>query len=84
MKPEGDDAGAAPPAQGMRPAQGAAAPSPDASSSAPGAGRAARSSPCRAIASEALFGGASEVHISHRGSLYRLKQTALGKLILTK
>ena len=33
---------------------------------------------------EALFGGASEVHISHRGSLYRLKQTALGKLILTK
>ena len=39
---------------------------------------------CRAIASEALFGGAGEVHISHRGSLYRLKQTALGKLILTK
>jgi len=38
----------------------------------------------RAIASEALFAGATEVQILHRGSLYRLKQTALGKLILTK
>ena len=38
----------------------------------------------RAIASEALFAGAREVQILHRGSLYRLKQTALGKLILTK
>ena len=36
------------------------------------------------IASEDLFAGATEVQISHRGSLYRLKQTALGKLILTK
>ena len=36
------------------------------------------------IASEALFAGATEVHIEHRGALYRLKQTALGKLILTK
>ena len=36
------------------------------------------------IASEALFAGAREVQILHRGSLYRLKQTALGKLILTK
>jgi hemin uptake protein HemP len=38
----------------------------------------------RSIASEALFAGAREVQIVHRGSLYRLKQTALGKLILTK
>ena len=38
----------------------------------------------RPIASETLFGGAKEVQIIHRGSLYRLKQTALGKLILTK
>ena len=38
----------------------------------------------RPIASESLFGGAREVQILHRGSLYRLKQTALGKLILTK
>ena len=38
----------------------------------------------RPIASESLFAGAREVQILHRGSLYRLKQTALGKLILTK
>jgi hemin uptake protein HemP len=38
----------------------------------------------RPIASESLFAGATEVQILHRGSLYRLKQTALGKLILTK
>ncbi len=37
-----------------------------------------------AISSEMLFAGAREVHIAHRGSLYRLRQTALGKLILTK
>ena len=38
----------------------------------------------RPISSDALFRGASELQITHRGSLYRLKQTALGKLILTK
>jgi hemin uptake protein HemP len=36
------------------------------------------------IASEQLFAGALEVQIDHRGVLYRLKQTSLGKLILTK
>ena len=36
------------------------------------------------LASELLFGAAREVQISHRGVLYRLKQTSLGKLILTK
>jgi hemin uptake protein HemP len=36
------------------------------------------------IPSERLFAGATEVVIEHRGALYRLKQTALGKLILTK
>ena len=36
------------------------------------------------ISSDALFGRASEVRIAHRGSIYRLKQTSLGKLILTK
>jgi hemin uptake protein HemP len=36
------------------------------------------------IASETLFAGEPEVQIAHRGSLYRLRQTALGKLILTK
>ena len=36
------------------------------------------------ISSEALFAGAAEVHIEHRGALYRLQRTSLGKLILTK
>ena len=40
--------------------------------------------PRRPIPSDALFDGAREVQISHGGVLYRLKQTALGKLILTK
>jgi len=38
----------------------------------------------QAIKTEALFRGAAELQIEHRGSLYRLRQTALGKLILTK
>jgi len=39
----------------------------------------------RCISSDQLFtGGAVELQIDHRGVLYRLKQTALGKLILTK
>ena len=46
--------------------------------------RAAAARPGEPIASETLFAGAREVQIVHRGSLYRLKQTALGKLILTK
>lgn len=36
------------------------------------------------LRSEQLFGGAHEVLIEHRGSVYRLKLTSLGKLILTK
>jgi hemin uptake protein HemP len=36
------------------------------------------------ITSQALFAGADELEISHQGSRYRLRQTALGKLILTK
>jgi len=36
------------------------------------------------IPSERLFAGATEVLIEHRGALYRLKLTSLGKLILTK
>ena len=80
MKPEGEQSGAAPSAAGVR-----ADAAPDATSSSSGAaGRGAPAPAFRAIASEALFGGAGEVQISHRGSLYRLKQTALGKLILTK
>ena len=56
-------------------------PPPAAGVAAPGA---TSRRPAAPIASEELFAGATEVQISHRGSLYRLKQTALGKLILTK
>lgn len=36
------------------------------------------------ISSEQLLAGAQEVQIDHHGTLYRLRQTSLGKLILTK
>lgn len=38
----------------------------------------------RRYPSESLFGGALELVIEHRGAEYRLRQTSLGKLILTK
>jgi len=40
--------------------------------------------PREPIVSETLFAGAREIQIVHGGVVYRLKQTALGKLILTK
>lgn len=43
-----------------------------------------RSERVRRVASTALFEDCGEVQIEHRGSVYRLKQTSLGKLILTK
>jgi hemin uptake protein HemP len=36
------------------------------------------------IASHVLFSGSNEVEIDHKGLIYRLRQTSLGKLILTK
>lgn len=36
------------------------------------------------IASDALFGSGRELEIEHAGALYRLRVTALGRLILTK
>ena len=36
------------------------------------------------IASIVLFGSTRELEIEHNGILYRLRQTSLGKLILTK
>jgi hemin uptake protein HemP len=36
------------------------------------------------VSSQQLLAGAKEVLIEHRGTLYRLRETALGKLILTK
>jgi hemin uptake protein HemP len=51
----------------------------------PQAGSPARAdAPLRRLASDAVFAGASEVLICHRGVDYRLRQTTLGKLILTK
>lgn len=40
--------------------------------------------PVACISSESLLAGGNEVCIEHNGAIYRLKQTALGKLILTK
>lgn len=36
------------------------------------------------VKSEALLGAACELLIDHQGVIYRLRRTALGKLILTK
>jgi len=38
----------------------------------------------RLIRSEQLFAGANEVLVEHGDAIYRLRRTALGKLILTK
>jgi hemin uptake protein HemP len=50
----------------------------------PGASAAPRAAAPICIESSQLLGSAGEVHIDHRGVLYRLRQTSLGKLILTK
>jgi hemin uptake protein HemP len=36
------------------------------------------------VPSQALLAGRHEVEIDHNGVIYRLRQTGLGKLILTK
>lgn len=54
---------------------------------APTAARAASLNPGSSLPrlfSEQLFGPRSEIEIEHRGSVYRLRITSLGKLILTK
>ena len=56
----------------------------DASAPAPRADVAAAVAPRAPVASEVLFQGEKELQIAHGGAVYRLKQTALGKLILTK
>ncbi|MGD9913647.1 MAG: hemin uptake protein HemP [Rhizobiaceae bacterium] len=40
--------------------------------------------PVRTVTSESLFHGTHEIGIAHAGSLYRLKITRQGKLILNK
>lgn len=63
-------------------------PGPAASYTAPAAleGNGARrpSTSARRLTSDSLLDGQPEVLIEHRGSEYRLRLTALGKLILTK
>ena len=44
----------------------------------------AKSAECPRYRSEALFAGANEIQIERDSRLYRLRRTALGKLILTK
>lgn len=51
---------------------------------APDASRARPPAAALRVTSAQIFSGALEVHIDHHGTMYRLKQTALGKLILTK
>jgi hemin uptake protein HemP len=40
--------------------------------------------PPRTLSSESLFDGRTEISIDHGGSIYRLKITRQGKLILNK
>ncbi len=44
----------------------------------------AEPTPGSGVSSELLLGGKSELKIRHNGELYCLRQTRLGKLILTK
>ena len=44
----------------------------------------ARAPRARRLHSDALFGAETEVEIAHGDAVYRLRRTALGKLILTK
>lgn len=46
--------------------------------------RFAGSKATRRVPSFELFADAQELEIEHNGALYRLRQTSLGKLILTK
>lgn len=54
-----------------------AAPSPPTPTQAP-------ATPLRRLASSSLLRGDTEIEIAHGPVVYRLRQTALGKLILTK
>jgi hemin uptake protein HemP len=61
--------------------------SPPASGGAPGPAAGPPVPACaeqRRWSSTDLFGGSVEIEIEHGASVYRLRRTALGKLILTK
>jgi hemin uptake protein HemP len=51
---------------------------------APASERVAGNKATRRVPSFELFADAQELEIEHNGALYRLRQTSLGKLILTK
>ena len=40
--------------------------------------------PCKRLTSNSLLAGMNEIEIEHGASIYRLRITSLGKLILTK
>jgi hemin uptake protein HemP len=61
----------------------AAPPGPSGDGKAPVPAR-AEPQTARRVSSEQVFNGAAEVQIDHHGVVYRLRRTALGKLILTK
>ena len=51
----------------------------------PGPAAPARAEPhCRRVPSDLLLQGGKMVEITHKGEVYRLQATRLGKLILTK
>ncbi|WP_425260660.1 hemin uptake protein HemP [Rubrivivax sp. RP6-9] len=64
-----------PPAPKTPPAGAGAAPAPAARLPQPG---------LRRLSSSELLGGRTEVEIEHEAQVYRLRRTAMGKLILTK
>ncbi len=57
---------------------------PQSDRAAPAPDRFAGSKATRRVPSFELFADAQELEIEHNGALYRLRQTSLGKLILTK
>ncbi len=63
------------PTQPAEPPPGSAAPAPPAHLPQPG---------LRRLSSRELLAGQTEVEIEHEAQVYRLRRTALGKLILTK
>jgi hemin uptake protein HemP len=85
----GNDADRAGNAQVHKPTGGGgvmqrSAPAHQLANAAPGAASPERGAQLRRINSRELLGAAQEVEISHTGQIYRLRLTALGKLILTK
>ena len=56
----------------------------DLSTDLPATSTPARNPKVRMLTSEQLFAGLAEVQIAHGDAVYRLRQTSLGKLILTK